>query len=99
MVLQFDVSLDVTELCLSGRGNEEELTMMEQSGRVAVVGSLNADLTVRVERFPEPGETLTGSELVIAPGGKGSNQAAAAAVLGSSVRLIGAVGADDHASF
>jgi ribokinase len=75
------------------------LIKVEQSGRVAVVGSLNADLTVRVERFPEPGETLTGSELVIAPGGKGSNQAAAAAVLGSSVRLVGAVGADDHGSF
>ena len=73
--------------------------MADQSGRVAVVGSLNADLTIRVERFPEPGETLTGSELVVAPGGKGSNQAAAAAVLGSSVRLVGAVGADDHGSF
>ena len=73
--------------------------MAEKYGRVAVVGSLNADLTVRVERFPGPGETLTGSELVVAPGGKGSNQAAAAAMLGSSVRLIGAVGDDDHGSF
>jgi ribokinase len=73
--------------------------MVEHSGRVAVVGSLNADLTVRVKRFPEPGETLTGSELVVAPGGKGSNQAVAAAVLGSSVRLVGAVGDDDHGRF
>ncbi|WP_347352762.1 ribokinase [Intrasporangium sp.] len=64
------------------------------SGAVAVVGSLNIDLTVRTERFPEPGETLTGSELVTAPGGKGSNQAVAAAVLGSRVHLVGAVGAD-----
>jgi ribokinase len=65
-----------------------------KSGTVAVVGSLNADLTVRTERFPQPGETLTGSELVVAPGGKSSNQAVAAATLGSRVRLIGAVGED-----
>lgn len=82
-----------------GMADNEELIMAERSGRVAVVGSLNADLTVRVERFPEPGETLTGSELFVAPGGKGSNQAAAAAVLGSSVRLVGAVGDDDHGRF
>ncbi|MGB7450168.1 MAG: ribokinase [Ornithinimicrobium sp.] len=69
------------------------------TGEIVVFGSLNADLTVRVQRFPEPGETLSGSELVTAPGGKSSNQAAAAAVLGSSVRLVGAVGADSHGSF
>ncbi|HKJ11384.1 MAG TPA: ribokinase [Ornithinimicrobium sp.] len=69
------------------------------TGEIVVFGSLNADLTVRVERFPEPGETLGGSELVTAPGGKSSNQAAAAAVLGSSVRLVGAVGDDSHGSF
>ncbi|MDN5795415.1 MAG: ribokinase [Intrasporangium sp.] len=63
---------------------------------VAVVGSLNIDLTVRTERFPEPGETLTGSELSTAPGGKGSNQAVAAALLGSTVRIIGAVGPDPN---
>jgi ribokinase len=73
--------------------------MGDRYGQVAVVGSLNADLTVRTERFPQPGETLTGSELVIAPGGKSSNTAAAAAVLGSSVRLLGAVGDDDHGSY
>ncbi len=72
---------------------------MEPNDRVAVVGSLNADLTVRVERFPQPGETLHGSELVVAPGGKSSNTAAAAAVLGSAVRLVGAVGDDDHGTF
>lgn len=68
-------------------------------GMVAVFGSLNADLTVRVDRFPEPGETLKGSELVTAPGGKSSNQAVAAAWLGSSVRLVGAVGDDAHGAF
>jgi len=70
-----------------------------EAGRIVVFGSLNADLTVRVDRFPEPGETLNGSELTTAPGGKSSNQAAAAAVLGSSVRLVGAVGEDAHGSF
>jgi fructose-1-phosphate kinase PfkB-like protein len=75
------------------------MSMTDQSGRVTVVGSLNADLTVRVARFPQPGETLPGSELVVAPGGKSSNTAAAAAVLGSTVRLVGAVGSDDHGDF
>ncbi len=69
------------------------------AGQVVVFGSLNADLTVRVDRFPGPGETLSGSELVTAPGGKSSNQAVAAATLGSQVRLIGAVGDDANGSF
>ncbi len=63
------------------------------------MGSLNVDLTVRTERFPQPGETLTGSELGTAPGGKSSNQAVAAALLGSSVRMLGAVGEDDNGDF
>lgn len=75
------------------------LSTPPQPGTVAVVGSLNADLTVRTERFPEPGETLTGSELIMAPGGKSSNQAVAAATLGSSVRLVGAVGDDTNGAF
>lgn len=66
------------------------------AGKVVVVGSLNADLTVRTDRFPSPGETLNGSELVIVPGGKSANQAAAAAILGADVRLFGAVGADGN---
>ena len=67
--------------------------------RVVVVGSLNVDLTITVDRFPQPGETLTGSEPVRAPGGKSSNQAVAAALLGSDVALLGAVGDDDAAAF
>lgn len=70
-----------------------------RKGQVVVFGSLNADLTVKVDRFPEAGETLSGSELVTAPGGKSSNQAVAAALLGSSVRLIGAVGDDANGRF
>ena len=65
--------------------------------RIAVVGSLNADLLVRVARHPRPGETLHGSGGEIAPGGKGANQALAAALLGGDVAMVGAVGDDAHA--
>jgi ribokinase len=61
---------------------------------VLVVGSLNADLVQRVERLPRPGETLTGSELQIISGGKGANQACAAALLGARVSMAGQVGSD-----
>ncbi|MGB3595188.1 MAG: ribokinase [Ornithinimicrobium sp.] len=71
----------------------------DRAGQVVVFGSLNAALTVRVDRFPRPGETLPGSALVTAPGGKSANQAVAAATLGSTVRLIGAVGKDAHGRF
>lgn len=70
------------------------MTSPSPGGQVLVVGSLNADLTVRTERFPGPGETVTGSDLVISPGGKGGNQAAAAGLLGGDVRLFGNVGDD-----
>ena len=59
------------------------------SGRVLVVGSLNADLVVRTPRIPSPGETVTGSDLVIVPGGKSSNQAAANGKLGGDGALLG----------
>lgn len=64
---------------------------------IVVVGSINADLTINVERHPLPGETLLGTGGRITPGGKGANQAVAAARLGSEVFLIGAVGEDAHA--
>ena len=57
--------------------------------KVAVVGSLNADLTVRTERLPRPGETVHGSPLVVAAGGKSANQAAAASKLGAEVSSAG----------
>ncbi|WP_411556749.1 ribokinase [Plantibacter sp. MPB07] len=69
-----------------------------QSPRIVVVGSLNADLVVRTARFPQPGETLTGSELAVIPGGKGANQAVAAGRLGGDVTMVGAVGDDAHGS-
>ncbi|MEU6779400.1 ribokinase [Nonomuraea angiospora] len=63
---------------------------------VVVVGSANADLVVQVDRHPAPGETVLGSELAVHPGGKGANQAVAAARLGARVALLGRVGADGH---
>lgn len=67
------------------------------SAKICVVGSINADLTVNVERHPIPGETLMGSGGGITAGGKGANQACAAARLGASVALVGAVGTDANA--
>lgn len=61
---------------------------------VVVVGSLNHDLTLRVPRQPHPGETLLGYDRYSGPGGKGANQAVAAARLGSRVAMIGRVGRD-----
>jgi ribokinase len=61
---------------------------------VWVLGSLNVDVVVRVQRHPAPGETLIGGDPVTAFGGKGANQAVAAAVAGARVRMIGAVGDD-----
>jgi ribokinase len=63
--------------------------------RIAVVGSINLDLVASVERLPRPGETLTDADLARVPGGKGANQAVAAARLGADVRFVGCVGDDD----
>lgn len=65
---------------------------------VVVVGSINADLVVQVERHPRPGETLLGRTSTLLPGGKGANQAVAAARLGADVALVGAVGDDPNAA-
>jgi len=62
--------------------------------KVVVVGSSNTDLVVRVDKLPEPGETVLGGEFMTAPGGKGANQAVAAARLGGEVVLIAKVGRD-----
>lgn len=61
-----------------------------------MVGSLNADLVVGVERRPAPGETVLGSDLATHPGGKGANQAVAAARLGGRAAIVGRVGDDGH---
>jgi ribokinase len=65
--------------------------------RLTVVGSVNLDLVARVERLPRPGETVTDASLERVPGGKGANQAVAAARLGAEVRFLGAVGEDQLA--
>jgi ribokinase len=66
------------------------------AGRVVVVGSANVDLVWHGPRLPAPGETVTDGEFVQALGGKGANQAAAAAALGAEVHFVGCVGDDDH---
>jgi len=63
--------------------------------RVTVLGSLNMDISVTVPRLPEPGATVLGSPARFTPGGKGANQAVAAARLGADVRMAGCVGDDD----
>lgn len=64
-------------------------------GKVIVVGSSNTDLTVQCLSLPGRGETVLGGELYQAPGGKGANQAVAAARAGADVTFVGAVGDDD----
>jgi len=64
--------------------------------RIAVVGSINVDLVASCERLPRPGETVTGADLIEAQGGKGANQAVAAARLGAQVTMLGCVGDDER---
>jgi ribokinase len=63
--------------------------------RITIVGSANIDLVARCERLPRPGETLTDAVFERVPGGKGANQAVAAARLGARARFVGRVGGDD----
>ena len=65
-----------------------------QIPRIVVVGSSNTDMVVKSRRIPAPGETVTGGQFVMAPGGKGANQAVAAARLGAQVTLVAKVGDD-----
>ncbi|MBN1554912.1 MAG: ribokinase [Phycisphaerae bacterium] len=69
--------------------------MTDGEANVLVVGSINMDLVVRVDHMPAPGETTLGGNFRTNPGGKGANQAVAAARLGAKVRMIGSVGQDD----
>jgi ribokinase len=65
--------------------------------KLTVVGSINLDLVVQAERLPRPGETVSGARFSRVPGGKGANQAVAAARLGAEVALVGCVGEDELA--
>ncbi|ACY86343.1 ribokinase [Edwardsiella piscicida] len=66
-----------------------------QTGKLVVLGSINADHILKVEHFPRPGETLTGQGYQVAFGGKGANQAVAAGRSGADIAFIACVGADD----
>ena len=68
--------------------------MVNTSSRIFVLGSANMDLVLAVGRLPREGETLSGGDLALHPGGKGANQACAAARLGGRVFMIGQVGSD-----
>lgn len=68
------------------------------SARVVVIGSVNVDLVVTADRLPSPGETVLGGRFAVHDGGKGANQAVAAARAGADVTFIGAVGRDDYAT-
>lgn len=61
---------------------------------ITVIGSINMDIVVKTDIFPKQGETVLGNLFTTIPGGKGANQAVAAARLGSPVQMIGAVGED-----
>jgi len=69
--------------------------MSSADGRVIVVGSVNVDVVMRLPRLPRPGETVVGGALARHQGGKGANQAVAAARAGAKVSLVGAVGSQD----
>ncbi len=65
-------------------------------GYISVIGSCNMDITVEADRRPQAGETIMGNRLIVSPGGKGANQAVAAARLGYDVYMIGCVGDDAY---
>ena len=71
--------------------------MSDHSASVVVIGSINSDLTITVDRHPHPGETLIGYGGTHGPGGKGANQALAARLAGAKTAFIGAVGDDAQA--
>ncbi len=62
--------------------------------KIAIIGSSNTDLVIKTERIPEPGETILGGDFMMTPGGKGANQAVAAARLGGKVAFITMIGDD-----
>src|SRR5262245_52915191 len=70
--------------------------MAGDAPQICVVGSANVDLTFRTPRLPKPGETVAGRELIVGFGGKGANQAVAAARLGASVSFVARVGDDPY---
>ena len=92
---------------MSGRERDDDGRIATSAGsaglaltvmvRVCVVGSVNADLTLTVDALPRPGQTVLASSLSSSPGGKGGNQAVAAARAGAAVQLVAALGTDSAA--
>ncbi|KRM29524.1 ribokinase [Limosilactobacillus panis DSM 6035] len=72
---------------------------MKMANKVVVLGSINVDTTYHVERFPQPGETISAKSKSSAPGGKGANQAVAAVRSGAQTSFVGAVGSDNEGSY
>ncbi len=72
----------------------EAAALTEAAPSVLVLGSINADLVFQMDRIPAPGQTLLARGMALQPGGKGANQAVAAALDGAAVRMVGAVGDD-----
>ena len=70
------------------------MTQQANSGGVVVLGGINMDLVTISARFPLPGETIVGSRFLTYPGGKGANQAVAAARMGAATAMVGRVGDD-----
>jgi ribokinase len=86
--------VSVSPLSVTAMGD----SLAHVSARLTVVGSINLDLVARAERLPRPGETITGATFSEIPGGKGANQAVAAARLGAAVAFIACVGDDEFAA-
>lgn len=93
--------IDECELCITldnkmraSERNDLHSPGSEWRGRVLVIGSVNLDFVTRVKTFPRPGETLLGSDYETHHGGKGANQAVAAARMGADVTFVGRVGKD-----
>ena len=85
----------------AGKHRRQRLAFRRKTGRpflITVVGSINLDLIATVDRLPDAGETVRSGGFTTAPGGKGANQALAAARAGGKVRMIGAVGKDAFAT-
>lgn len=78
--------------------NEKPLPFLNsmdlQTGKILVIGSSNTDMVVKTSCFPKPGETILGGDFIMNPGGKGANQAVAAARLGANIKFITKIGTD-----